>query len=147
MSGHKERDRAGDVAAATTTAAPSLRSFASLLPDRYIGSQGEQKTQGGTHLPRIGTLGRSGLGPLSQIHTMSSPRNARGAASESNSPTNRRVSSRRSEESKDEEQYTGDLMGEWLNGLPPTMPFHRGQVQLFVAREDVRDPTGLRHAM
>jgi len=45
-----------------------------------------------------------------------------------NSPLNRRANSRRSEESKDEEQHTGELMGEWLNGLPPTMPFHRGQV-------------------
>ncbi|MGB1607865.1 MAG: hypothetical protein ACPIOQ_84840, partial [Promethearchaeia archaeon] len=40
----------------------------------------------------------------------------------------RRASSRRSQDSRDEEQYTGELMGEWLNGLPPTMPFHRGQV-------------------
>jgi hypothetical protein len=35
---------------------------------------------------------------------------------------------RRSEDSRDEEHRTGELMGEWLSGLPPTMPFHRGQV-------------------
>jgi len=50
-----------------------------------------------------------------------------------NSPLNRRANSRRSEESKDEEQHTGELMGEWLSGLPPTMPFHRGQVKLKTA--------------
>ena len=44
--------------------------------------------------------------------------------------TQRRVSSsRRSDDSRDEEQYTGELMGKWLMDLPPTMPFHRGQVR------------------
>ncbi len=54
-----------------------------------------------------------------------------GVRSAPNSPENRRrTGSRRSagEDSRDEEHRTGELMGEWLSGLPPTMPFHRGQV-------------------
>lgn len=47
---------------------------------------------------------------------------------ESLSGQRRASSSRRSDDSKDEEHYTGELMGKWLTDLPPTMPFHRGQV-------------------
>jgi hypothetical protein len=50
-----------------------------------------------------------------------------------NSPEGRRCSgahrhSATPREEWDEENHTGELMGEWLSGLPPTMPFHRGQV-------------------
>jgi hypothetical protein len=64
--------------------------------------------------------------------------------------TQRRVSSsRRSDDSRDEEQYTGELMGKWLSDLPPTMPFHRGQVRgagqskaLLFCTVQVRDADG-----
>jgi hypothetical protein len=46
----------------------------------------------------------------------------------------RATSSRRSDDSKDEEHYTGELMGKWLTDLPPTMPFHRGQVSRTASR-------------
>ena len=63
-------------------------------------------------------------GAMAASHGVRSPVHAHSPESR------RRAGSRRSagEDSRDEEHRTGELMGEWLSGLPPTMPFHRGQV-------------------
>jgi len=54
-----------------------------------------------------------------------SAHSAKRGSSAGNSPIARRTGTKQSE---DDEQIAGELMGEWLTGLPPTMPFHRGQV-------------------
>ena len=83
------------------------------------GEQGEDKR--GFH-----TLDHNSL----PHHSMAPPRSHYSAP---NSPEGRRCSgahrhSATPREEWDEENHTGELMGEWLSGLPPTMPFHRGQV-------------------